>query len=198
MLDWRHIQRRDGSWIPQHVHYIRNNYSHLGACSYFSLGFECSTCLGGEAKRRICVCLGCLRPNPCKKRGNLSMAGDNQNCLFYEFVKMWNGLHRCVSLIEMFKKNIYGMSNSESEWRSYAPSKMLRCQDFRPKSGLPTVGSFDRCQDFREAWRNLLGCLGLSPHREFQQRSKFWQSEVSTQVRTSDRPNKKPCSGLAF
>ena len=78
-------------------------------------------------------------------------------------------------------KIIYGMSNSKSEWRSYALRKMPRCREFRPKSGLPTVGSSDVCQDFRQAWRNLLGCLGLSLRREFQQKS-----EVPTQVRTSD------------
>jgi hypothetical protein len=32
---------------------------------------------------------------------------DNQKCLFYEVVKMCNGLHHCVPLVEMVKKNIY-------------------------------------------------------------------------------------------
>ena len=34
-------------------------------------------------------------------------------------------------------KNIYGMSNLKSEWRSYALGKMPCCREFRPKSGLP-------------------------------------------------------------
>ena len=68
-------------------------------------------------------------------------------------------------------RNIYGMSNSESGWRSYALGKMPRCREFRPKSGLPTVESSDMCRDFREAWRNLFGCLGLSLRREFRQKS---------------------------
>ena len=75
-------------------------------------------------------------------------------------------------LSSRWSRNIYGMSNSESGWRSYALEKMPRCREFRPKSGLPTVGSSDVCRDFREAWRNLLGCLGLSLRREFRQKSK--------------------------
>jgi hypothetical protein len=30
----------------------------------------------------------------------------NQNCSFYEVVKMWNGLLHCVPLIETAKKHI--------------------------------------------------------------------------------------------
>ena len=92
---------------------------------------------------------------------------DNQNCPFCKVVKMWNGLHHCVPLVETVK-NIYGTSNSESGRSSYATEKMLRCRKFRPKLGLPgsrkksaresrvipmsgvltKVGSFD-CQEFR-------------------------------------------------
>jgi hypothetical protein len=53
------------------------------------------------------------------------------------------------------------------------PGKMFHCRDFRPKSGLLTVGIFDPSRD-------------------------FWLSELPTQVRTSGRPNKKVCSDLAF
>jgi hypothetical protein len=42
---------------------------------------------------------------------------DNQNCPFCEVVKIWNGLHHCVSLIEMVK-NIYRTPNSEFRWSS--------------------------------------------------------------------------------
>ena len=77
-------------------------------------------------------------------------------------------------------RNIYGMSNSESGWRSYALGKMPRCREFWPKSGLPTVGSFDMCRDFQKVWRNLPRCLWLSLHREFR------LSGVPTQVGTSD------------
>ena len=31
---------------------------------------------------------------------------DNQNCPFCEVVKMWNGLHHCVPLVETVKKHI--------------------------------------------------------------------------------------------
>ena len=76
-------------------------------------------------------------------------------------------------------KNIYGTSNSKSGWRSYALEKMSRCREFRPKSGLPTIGSSDGCPDFRKAWRNLLGCLGLSLRREFRQKSEVPTVESS-------------------
>ena len=68
-------------------------------------------------------------------------------------------------LSSRWSKNIYGTSNLESGSRSYAPSKIA------PLSEVPNVGSFDRCQNFREAWKNMLGYLGLSPRREFRQRS---------------------------
>jgi hypothetical protein len=61
-----------------------------------------------------------------------------------------------------------------------------------PPQRCSIVRSSDPSRDFQEAWRNLLGCLGLSPRREFRQRS-----EVPT-VGSSDRPNKKLCSDLAF
>jgi len=77
-------------------------------------------------------------------------------------------------------KNIYGTSNSKSGWRSYAVGKMSRCREFWSKSGLPTVGSFDGCRGFREAQRNLLGCLGLSLRRE------FWQKLEVPTVGSSD------------
>ena len=68
-------------------------------------------------------------------------------------------------------RNIYGMSNSESGWRSYALGKMPRCREFQPRLGLSTVGSSNVCRDFRGTWRNLLRCLGLSLRREFRQKS---------------------------
>ena len=48
-------------------------------------------------------------------------------------------------LSSRWSKNIYGTSNLESGSRSYAPSKIA------PLSEVPNVGSFDRCQNFREA-----------------------------------------------
>jgi hypothetical protein len=34
---------------------------------------------------------------------------DNQNCPFYEVVKMWNGPHHHIPLIEMVKKHIWNV-----------------------------------------------------------------------------------------
>jgi hypothetical protein len=67
-------------------------------------------------------------------------------------------------------KNIYGTSNSESGWRSYAPEKMLYCRDFRPKSGLPTAGTANPSRDFRRP--GLLTRAGTSdPCRNFRHMS---------------------------
>jgi hypothetical protein len=32
----------------------------------------------------------------------------NQNCLFFEVIKIWNGLYHCIHLVEMVK-NIYNL-----------------------------------------------------------------------------------------
>jgi hypothetical protein len=82
--------------------------------------------------------------------GWMNPSVDTQKCLFCKVVKMWNRLHHCVPLVETVK-NIYGTSNLESGWRSYASE---RCsvvgifepsQDFQPKSGLLTqVRTFGR------------------------------------------------------
>jgi hypothetical protein len=76
-------------------------------------------------------------------------------------------------------KNIYRTSNSESGWRVIP---LERCS---------VVESFDRCRDFWESWKNMLGCLEVFP-------KEFRLSRVPTRVRTSDKPNKKPCSDLTF
>jgi hypothetical protein len=87
-------------------------------------------------------------------------------------------------------KKIKGTSNSEFGWRSYAPRKMLRCRDFRPKSELPMVGT----SDGRDFWLSgfFTRVRTSDPRRNFQ------LSGLPTQVGISSRPNKKACSDLVF
>ena len=62
------------------------------------------------------------------------------------------------------------------------PGKMLRCREFRPKSGLPTVGS-----ELLESLKKPAWVSGVIP-----------TSGVSTQVEISGGPNLKPCLDMAF
>jgi hypothetical protein len=115
-----------------------------------------------------------------------------------------------ASLSSRRSKNIYGTSNSESGWRSYASRKMLCCRNSRPESGLPTAGTADPSWD---SWpmSGLSTYVGTSDGRDFWPESGllthvgtsdicrgFWRSGLLTRVGTSGRPNKKGCSDLTF
>ena len=77
-------------------------------------------------------------------------------------------------------RNIYGMSNSESGWRSYALEKMSRCRDFR-LSKVPTcVGTSGKPEEI------CSGVWGYPYVRSSDKSWKFWLSGVPTQVGTSD------------
>jgi hypothetical protein len=99
-------------------------------------------------------------------------------------------------------KNIYGTSNLESRWRSYARGKMLHCREFRlsrdfrlskVSTGVGTFGKpKETCSGVR-GYPHIRSFIG-----NFDKGQKFWLSGVLTQVRTSDIPNKKPSSDLAF
>jgi hypothetical protein len=82
-------------------------------------------------------------------------------------------------LLLRWSKNIYGMSNSESGWRIYAPGTMLHCRDFWPKLELLT------CTRARTSGSSL----------------NFWPAlelKLLAQAKTFGKPNKKGCMGLAY
>jgi hypothetical protein len=63
---------------------------------------------------------------------------DNQKCPFCEVVKMYNGLHHCIPLVEVVK-NIYGTSNLESRWESYASKKIYELLVLLVREGLAQI-----------------------------------------------------------
>jgi hypothetical protein len=123
---------------------------------------------------------------------------DTQKCPFCEVVKIWNGLHHCIPLVETVKKT-YMERLSQSPDEGVMPLErcsVVRTSDSSPdfwRPGLLTwVGTSDLCWDF---WHmsGLPTVETADPSRD------FWpMSGLLTWVGTSGRPNKKGCSDLTF
>ena len=95
-------------------------------------------------------------------------------------------------LSSRWSKNIYGASNLESGWRSYATRKIAPLLAVLTQVGSSDTRKFRQTSELSVSLKRPAGCLGLSPRR------KFRHPEVSAEVRTSGIPNKKPCSDLTF
>jgi hypothetical protein len=89
-------------------------------------------------------------------------------------------------LSSRWSKNIYGASNSEPGWRSYAPGKMLCCQKIRLSELSGSLKKPARVP-------GVIPTLGVQTKVGSSNPQKFL-----AEVRTFDIPNLKPCSDLAF
>jgi hypothetical protein len=65
-----------------------------------------------------------------RKPKNRGAYVDNKKCPFFEVIKMCNGLHHCVPLIEVVKKHIWNVQFG-------VQMKELCLQKDAPSSGLP-------------------------------------------------------------
>jgi hypothetical protein len=110
---------------------------------------------------------------------NSSAYVDNQNFLFYEVVKIWNGLHHCISLIEMVKKT-YIERLIRSPDGVNCPLDLCENQKFWP----PTKTS-EFC----------IGVLALREHQNFWPPTKIFDLRSLNQGESKLNPNSSELMG---